>query len=67
MAPQLSLRLPLQNLADQRGVGFAFGEFHHLAFEGIERGDFARLVIHHGRGIRSDGFIAAIFQSRPCR
>jgi len=26
-------QLPLQNFADERGTGFAFGKFHHLAFK----------------------------------
>jgi hypothetical protein len=33
----LSLEFPLQNFADERGVGFAFAQFHHLAFQKIQR------------------------------
>jgi hypothetical protein len=40
---KLCLELPLQNFADQCRVGFALGELHHLAFEGIQRGDLAAL------------------------
>jgi len=33
--PQL-LQLAFQNLAHERGVGFAPAQFHHLAFEKIQ-------------------------------
>ena len=43
-SPQvLTFQFSFQNFADERGVGFAFGELHHLALERIERGDFAGL------------------------
>ena len=38
-----TLQLPFQNFADKIGIGFALGEFHHLALERIERGHLARL------------------------
>jgi len=40
--PQL-LQLALQNLAHERGVGFALAQFHHLTFEKIQRGGLAGL------------------------
>ena len=62
--PVLRFQLPLQNFADERGIGFAFGELHHLAFERIERGNFAGLVIGHGIRIGGDGFVAEFFKRK---
>jgi len=47
----------LQNLSGEGWVGFAFGEFHDLAFEEVESGDFACLEIGHGAWIGGDGLI----------
>ena len=48
---------PLQDFADEGRVGFALRELHHLAFERVERGNFARLVICHWIGILGDRLV----------
>ena len=53
----LSREFFLQNLSGECWVGFAFGEFHDLAFEEVQSGDFACLEIGHGAWIGSDGLI----------
>ena len=59
--PGLTFQLPLQNLADERGVGLAFREFHHLALEKVYRSNIASLVIGHGIRIGGNGLVAEFF------
>src|ERR1035441_5197370 len=50
--------LPFQNFAGNGGVGLAFAQLHHLAFEEIQCGTFAGFEISRRAGIGGDGFVA---------
>ena len=56
----LALQLPLQNLTGQRRVRLAFAELHHLAFQEVQGGGFAGLVIRRRAGVGGDGLIAEL-------
>jgi hypothetical protein len=54
----LTLQLALENFTDQSGVGFAFAEFHDLAFKEVQGGNFAGFEIGGWPGISGDGLLA---------
>ena len=56
-----TLQFPFQNFAGERRVRLALAQFHHLAFEEIQRGSLAGLEIGSRAGIGGDGFVAEFF------
>src|SRR6185503_19669048 len=62
---RLTSQLPLQNLANNGGVRFALAQLHHLAFEEIQRGGFARSEIACRTWIGGDDFVTELF-NRAC-